>query len=216
LSGPTVPDIETVPDTGSAPATEIVAGTESVPRSETIPSPPSVSDTDLISDTDQDYPRSPRYQKPKPRRARSVEDGHSHSEQSLYEALWERARHYNADCRVITMGFGSMSHIARLSLNNCRQNVRSLIRKLALEELCAEKCDEKIGKTYLIYNPQTILRRRKAAGLEWVIRTKGVVFIDVASGAILTDRTPDSSSTGSASASDSVSVPDTVSIGEEP
>jgi hypothetical protein len=114
------------------------------------------------------------------------------------------------------MGFGSMSHIARLSLNNCRQNVRSLIRKLALEELCAEKCDEKIGKTYLIYNPQTILRRRKAAGLEWVIRTKGVVFIDVASGAILTDRTPDSSSTGSASASDSVSVPDTVSIGEEP
>jgi hypothetical protein len=85
---------------------------------------------------------------------------------------------------------------------------------LALEELCAEKCDEKIGKTYLIYNPQAILRRRKAAGLEWVIRTKGVVFIDVNSGAILTDRTPDSSGTGYVSASDSVSVPATVSIGE--
>jgi hypothetical protein len=138
----------------------------------------------------EDYVRRPRYQRPKARRAKSVEDGHSHAEQSLYLALWEKAKPFNADARVITMGFGTMSHLARLSLNNCRQNIRSLIHKLAVEEIRAELSSEKIGKTYLIYNQPAILRRRKSAGLDWVIRTKGVVFVDPRSGAVLTDRSP--------------------------
>jgi hypothetical protein len=138
----------------------------------------------------EDYVRRPRYQRPKARRAKTVEDGHSHAEQSLYLALWEKAKPFNADARVITMGFGTMSHLARLSLNNCRQNIRSLIHKLAVEEIRAEMSSEKIGKTYLIYNQPAILRRRKASGLDWVIRTKGVVFVDPRSGVVLTDRSP--------------------------
>ena len=139
--------------------------------------------------------RSDRYQAPKPKQALSVEDGHSHSEQHLYEALWNLAEPRDRDSRAITIGFGAMSRLARLSLNNCRLNTRSLIRKLAVEEIQGARCDEQIGKTYLIYNPHAILRRRKAAGLEWVVRTKGVVFVDASTGEMLTDPvTPTTSS----------------------
>ena len=103
----------------------------------------------------------------------------------MYEALWSQAAVYDRDSRVITIGFGAMSHLVRLSLNNCRLNIRSLIRKLAIEELRSEQCEQKVGKTYRIYNPAAILKRRKLAGLEWVIRTKGVMFVDRNSGQIL-------------------------------
>ena len=53
---------------------------------------------------------------------------------------------------MVTMGFGAMSRLVRLSLNNCRLNIRSLVRKLAIEEWKAEECEHKIGKTYLIYS----------------------------------------------------------------
>lgn len=185
-----VRDVAPVPESASVSATGPVQVSRRTPFS-------------LVPDTDSDpvpiYPgpyinddlsRRPRYQRPRPRRARSVEDGHSHAEHSLYSALWERAQSFNEEARVLTMGFGSMSHIARLSLNNCRQNIRSLIHKLAVEEIRAELSNEKIGKTYLIYAPEAVVRRRKSAGLEWVIRTKGVVFVDPASGAVLTDRSP--------------------------
>ena len=83
------------------------------------------------------------------------------------------------------MGFGAMSKLARLSLNNCRLNIRSLIHKLAIEEIRSEDCEKKVGKTYLVYNAAIIMRRRKAAGFEWVVRTKGVAFIDPKTGARL-------------------------------
>ena len=80
-----------------------------------------------------------------------------------------------------------MARLARLSLNNCRLNVRSLIRKLAIEEVGGPKCEEQVGKTYVIHSPAAVLRRRREAGLEWVVRTKGVAFVNPRNGALLTD-----------------------------
>jgi len=107
-----------------------------------------------------------------------VEDGHSHIEQHVYTTLWNAAEPHSDQARILTMGFGTMSHLLRLSLNNCRLNVRSLVRKLAMEEHREELCPQGVGKTYLIYSPDALLRRRQEAGLEWVIRTRGVVFVD--------------------------------------
>jgi hypothetical protein len=147
----------------------------------------SVPDTDSIPDTG-----SLSYHRPAPKKANLVEEGHSHAEHSVYEALWRRSKPYRQDTRVITIGFGAMSRIVRLSLNNCRQNIRSLIRKLAIEEMQAEQCGQKIGKTYLIYSPQATLHRRRSAGLEWVVRTKGVAFVNPLTGAVLTAKSSDS------------------------
>ena len=84
-------------------------------------------------------------------------------------------------------------------------NIRSLIRKLAIEEIGSEDCENKVGKTYLVYNSATVMKRRKAAGLEWVVRTKGVSFIDPKTGARLLPKVGVSVS-GTESVSDTVSV----------
>jgi hypothetical protein len=190
--------------TESVSDTDTVSGTDTVSRrsriifnTESVSDTVSVPDTDSISDTDsvpvdpsflspaERQKNSAHYKRPKARQAVSAEEGHSHTEQHVYEALWGQAAVYDRDSRVLTIGFGAMSHLVRLSLNNCRLNIRSLIRKLALEELRSEQCEQKVGKTYRIYNSASILRRRKMAGLEWVIRTKGVMFVDPNSGQIL-------------------------------
>lgn len=204
-----VPDTLSVSDTKYERTTRSVPDTDSALALDTLPV--AALDTLFEAEFAEDYyPRRPRHQRPTARRARTVEDGHSHAEQSLYSALWERGKPFNTDARVITMGFGAMSHLARLSLNNCRQNIRSLIHKLAVEEIRAEMCSEKIGKTYLIYNQPAILRRRRNAGLEWIIRTKGVVFVDPRTGAVLTDRSPAKTRPSPTSDTETVSESETV------
>jgi methyl coenzyme M reductase alpha subunit len=86
-------------------------------------------------------------------------------------------------------------------------NIRALIRKLAVEEFRSEQCEQKVGKTYRIYNTSSILRRRKTAGLEWVIRTKGVTFVDPNTGQPLEER-----SAMEESRSGTDSVPDMVRL----
>ncbi|MEO8131922.1 MAG: hypothetical protein ABI822_32810, partial [Bryobacteraceae bacterium] len=149
----------------------------------------------------------PRYERPKPVAARQVQDGHSHSEHAMYTSLWEAGEPHSPEARIVTMGFGAMSRIVRLSLNNCRLNIRSLIRKLAVEEWKAAECERRIGKTYLIYNAHTILKRRRAAGLEWVIRTRGVAFVDPKTGSPMLAE-------DDGSVSDTESVPDTETVSD--
>jgi hypothetical protein len=63
--------------------------------------------------------------------------------------------------------------------------VRSLVVKLAVEERPGFSYTE--GRTYIIYSFREILRRRKAAGLTHVIRTRGVAFVDPKTGRELLD-----------------------------
>jgi len=189
---------ETVSDTDTKKHIILRDRTVSVPDTET------VSDTDTVSGKTR--LRDPaRYHRPNASAAKHIQDGHSHSEHAVYTALWEAGEPHTPDARVVTMGFGAMSRLARLSLNNCRLNIRSLIRKLAIEEIGSEDCENKVGKTYLVYNSATVMKRRKAAGLEWVVRTKGVSFIDPKTGARLLPKVGVSVS-GTESVSDTVSV----------
>jgi hypothetical protein len=229
-----VSDTEAVSGTTSVSDTQTVSDTSSV--SDTVPVPVKTSVFGIPKRTfsppkpEVEIPKPrvapprkpkakgvPRYERPKPALARQVQDGHSHSEHAMYTTLWDAGEPFSHEARVFTMGFGAMSRIVRLSLNNCRLNIRSLIRKLAVEEVKAAECEKKIGKTYLIYNSNAILRRRKSAGFEWVIRTRGVAFVDPKTGLPLLPEEDDSvSDTASVSDTNSVSgtnsVSDTVSI----
>jgi len=142
---------------------------ESVPPIKSVPHTVSIPPTDTKN-------RPARH--PQPRRAYLAQDGHSHAEQAVYAALWEAGAPETGGDRIVTMGLGRLSKAARLSENNCRLNIRSLVQKLALEEIGAENSRAGIGKTYRVYSYVTILTRRRAAGLEWVVRTKGVKFVD--------------------------------------
>ena len=113
------------------------------------------------------------------RPAHLVEDGHSRAEQQVYAQLWENATSFDEVSRLITLGFASMGRLTGLSESNARINLRSLIQKLAVAEHTTYDCATSQGRTYRIYQPAEILRRRHQAGFSWVMRrTLAVVFVD--------------------------------------
>jgi hypothetical protein len=74
---------------------------------------------------------------PKPlRRAILAQDGHSLGEQALYDALWQHSQPYQnqREARIITIGYRQMAQLARLTVNNCKANILSLIQKLAVRK----------------------------------------------------------------------------------
>ena len=113
------------------------------------------------------------------RPALTVEDGHSRAEHQVYSSLWENAAPLDDVSRLITLGFASMGKLTGLSESNARINLRSLIQKLAVAEHTTYDCAASQGRTYRLYDPAEILRRRYEAGLRWVMRrTLAVVFVD--------------------------------------
>jgi len=114
------------------------------------------------------------------------------------------------------MGYGEMSKRLRLSFNNTKYACQRLIAKMALEEVAREVSDIRQGKTYRVFSYKAILERRKACGMEWVIRNKGVEFVtpEFCPGTIL-GRVPDIAITDTVPdipITDTVSITDTLSI----
>jgi hypothetical protein len=121
--------------------------------------------------------------------AQIAQDGHSLGEQALYEALWKAAHPHEKETRIITIGYRQMAEAARMTVNNCKANIQSLIQKLAIEEVSSFTHTQ--GRTYLLYSYKVTLRRREAAGLTHCIRTRGVVFVDPITGEPITARVRD-------------------------
>ena len=125
------------------------------------------------------------------RRATSAQDGHSFGEQALYEALWQHAHPHGDETRIVTVGYRRMAELARLTVNNCKANIQSLIQKLAVEEVASFTHSQ--GRTYLIYSYNAILHRRRESGLTHYIKSRGVLFVDPDTGEPLTTRLRDKS-----------------------
>ncbi len=113
--------------------------------------------------------------KPRIRRALLLSDGHSYGEQALYDALWNHAQPSDPKTRLITIGYRTMSELARLTVNNCKANILALAAKLAVEEVASYSHSQ--GRTYRIYSPEATLLRRQAAGLTHIVKTRGVQFV---------------------------------------
>jgi hypothetical protein len=125
------------------------------------------------------------------REMRRAADAHTRAEQHVYERLWEIAQPYDELSRTITIGFGAMANLVGLSESNARINLRSLLAKLAVEEIAEYNCERSQGRTYRVFNEAEILRRRREAGLRWYMRrTLAVVFVDPATGQPLLKNKP--------------------------
>jgi hypothetical protein len=110
------------------------------------------------------------------REAVTVQDGHSLAEQAVYDAMYRAGKPYQGDSRILTIGLRTLAELSRMAYSNCKANVRSLVAKLAIDE--GQSFSYTDGRTYVIYSFREILRRRKAAGLTHVVRTRGVAFVD--------------------------------------
>ena len=110
------------------------------------------------------------------REARTVQDGHTQGEQLVYETLWRLGKPHAGDSRLVVIGLRTLAPLVPISYNNCQANVRSLIQKLAVEEVAAGH--RNYGRGYMVYSYRDILQRRKASGLTHVIRsTRGARLI---------------------------------------
>ena len=114
---------------------------------------------------------------PKIRRVLRAQDGHSLGEQAVYQALWSAASAETSETRLIRIGYGGLQSLCGLDKTNCKDNIQSLIRKLAVEVAEPFNVEKSQGNAYRVFSPSAILKRRKAAGMEWVIRNKGVRFV---------------------------------------
>ena len=183
------------------PDLNIVPGPELTETPTALPSPPSSSipDTKLRPGIDLPTARSnspqttlpsttPESNEPKKRQfpireMKLAQDAHTRAEQQVYEYLWQNAKALDEVSRTITIGFGAMARMVRLSESNARINVRSLIAKLALQEFRDYNCEKSLGRTYRIFNYSEILKRRREAGLLWYMRrTLAVVFVNPSNG----------------------------------
>jgi hypothetical protein len=120
------------------------------------------------------------------RQAALVQDGHSLGEQALYEALWDHAQPQDKESKLITIGYRQMGVLARLTVNNSKANIKSLMQKLAVEEIASFTHAQ--GTTYRVFSYPAILQRRRDAGLTHYIKSRGVVFVNPETGTALTDR----------------------------
>jgi hypothetical protein len=115
---------------------------------------------------------------PKIRRALKAQDGHSIGEHAVYHALWNAASPETPDSRLIRIGYGGLESLCGLDKTNCKDNIQSLTRKLAIEVVSPFSVQRNQGNAYRIFSTNAIMKRRKAAGMEWVIRNKGVRFVN--------------------------------------
>ena len=183
------PDLPTSPDPVSVPdviLVETIPGPISAPGVVSTAAPAMTSDTARtgLASTPEvvSIPAALPGHRLRIRRCAATHDGHSLGEEVLYQAIWKAARPESAEARTIVIGWRGMSQLCRMTPKNCKINTQRLMRKLALEVLSPYNTPESIGTTYRVYSDQAILERRRAAGLEWVARSRGVEFVDPTTG----------------------------------
>ena len=117
------------------------------------------------------------------RRCILVQDAHTPGEQVVLATLfrlgkqsrWGQAQP-DGSC-LVSVSLAELSIHAGMHETNVRNNIRSLTEKLAIDLI--EREDKKLqsARRYRVYSYKQILERRRTAGLEWVVRSRGVRFI---------------------------------------
>jgi hypothetical protein len=117
------------------------------------------------------------------RRMKRAQDAHTPTEQLMYEFLWKTAAPKDDVSRMITIGLAGIMRALGLSKNGARAALRSLIKKLAVEEQRTYRCEDHTAITYRVLSYQEILRQRKERGMTWYMkRTQAVIFVDPTTG----------------------------------
>ena len=117
-------------------------------------------------------------------RCQLAQDGHSHIEQEIYDVLWRNGVDDDSatGSRITRIGRSKISRQARVTERNLIIILRRLIQKQALEIVGRESSDTNTPRTYRVFSFIEILKRRRAAKLEWVVRGRGVEFVDPETG----------------------------------
>lgn len=112
-----------------------------------------------------------------------VQDAHSPGEQVVLNSLYRMAksprwgRPQVDGSFLVSAGLRDIAEQTCMHETNVRFNLRSLIEKLAIEIVEDEDRKRQTARVYHVFSYKEILERRRARGLEWVIKNRGVRFI---------------------------------------
>jgi hypothetical protein len=118
------------------------------------------------------------------REAKIVQDGHTGSEQMVYDFLWRTGTALNANLRSIRIGRWGIANAVHISDTTAKAALKGLIEKLAIDRIGGSKTV--LGFEYHVHSWGSCLTRRKERGLTHVIKSKGVVFVNPETGKPLT------------------------------
>jgi hypothetical protein len=114
----------------------------------------------------------------------TVEDGHTSSEQLAYQSFWAHARKHGRPepqgSHIVDIGLSRLCSLLATDHKNVKRLVGSLQGKLALEVVREPDYRKALPTRYRVYDPARILERRQAAGMLWVVRTRAIRFVDMA------------------------------------
>jgi hypothetical protein len=114
---------------------------------------------------------------------RTVQDGHTASEQLAYQALANHARRYgraeNTGSTLVDIGLSQLCSLLATDHKNVKRLIGSLRDKLAIEIVRQPDYRLAIPTRYRVFTEPEILERRRKAGLVWVIRTRTTRFVDL-------------------------------------
>ena len=117
----------------------------------------------------------------KVRRCVLAQDGHSLGEEAIYQVLWRTGNAESSDpnsSRTNRLGAAEIGYKVNMAKKNVRQNIARLFEKLAIEIIEDFGTMNSQARLYRVFSYKQILERRRAAGMEYVLRNKGVVFCD--------------------------------------
>jgi hypothetical protein len=111
-----------------------------------------------------------------------AQDGHSRSEQLIYDILWKSGKPEPLDdtFRFARISMNELAEIPalRMTQKNLRIALQRLVEKLSIEEAQAFNPKAKSARVWKVFSYKSILERRRLAGMEWVVRDRGVRFVD--------------------------------------
>jgi hypothetical protein len=167
------PLVDTLPGSDTLPISDSPPVSDTRPMSETLPVSESPTFTNFILGS---VPSQNR----KIRKCRLSQDAHSAGEETLYRILWDEGKPSSANplgSRTVRIGYAELANRARMHKVNVRLNLANLAAKLAIEQSGDFSSRDMIAKSYRVLPYKEILERRRAAGLEYVIRQKNVLFV---------------------------------------
>ena len=183
---PTPPESASVPEAITTPVVMtpvVMTGVETTPVNSTpvITTPPITTGVDT-----EEEPAIPSSSSSPAGRAYNIhravvaQDGHSHSEQVLYELLWRSGKAVDADerYRVVQIPQSELAAAVRMTTKNLRAALDRLTEKLSIEEVQSFDRGTRVARKWKVYSYKAILDRRRAAGLEWIVRDRGIRFVD--------------------------------------
>ncbi len=111
-----------------------------------------------------------------------VQDGHSHVEQMVYQALRERGELQADGSHRVLIGLSALASACCVSVRRIGLIVRRLILKKSLQVLTPEISAKSQARSYVVRTEVQILTDRRTQGLAWVMRRRGVEFVDPGTG----------------------------------